>query len=314
MGRGYGGHVAMMAGVVLFTPLATTGDTGTANSAAGPRFEVASVKRSDPASPRGGSSGGPGTPSPLRFTASGTEFVLLAMKAYGVEQMFQVECKLPWMMEERYAIVANIPPGSTKEQFQLMLQNLLRERLGLVAHRETRPMRGYRLVLTNGGPKFRKSIKQRGDASRGSTSPGKTPVVIKNGVPELAETAGSGMLVTLDRVVWRGRSETMDDFSSKLSSQLQAPVLNATGLEGEYDFSMTFAPTRDVMGIGSGRVIAGGAPVAPAAPTSEPASPTSLPPLWEAIQQQLGLKMEPAKGVPVEVTVLDKANKEPTAN
>jgi len=79
------------------------------------RFEVASVKRSSPASPNGGTSGGPGTSNPLRFTARSGYFVLMAMRAYGVEQMFQVECKLPWMMEERYDVIANVPPGTTKK-------------------------------------------------------------------------------------------------------------------------------------------------------------------------------------------------------
>src|SRR5882672_6979844 len=103
-----------------------------------PQFEVASVKHSGPASPNGGTSGGPGTSNSLRFTARNVYFVLMAMRGYGVEQMFQVECKLPWMMEERYDVVANVPPGTTKDEFRLMLQRLLQERLGLVAHRETK--------------------------------------------------------------------------------------------------------------------------------------------------------------------------------
>jgi uncharacterized protein (TIGR03435 family) len=281
---------------------------------AGPRFEVASVKRSNPTSPRGAVIGGPGTSSPLRFTASNVEFVLIAMKAYGAEQMFEVECKLPWMMEERYEIVANVPLRTTKEQFQLMLQQLLQERLGMVAHRETRPMQGYRLVLAKSGPKLAKAGTRPDDLSGRTSSPDKSPVVVRNGVPEFAESARSGELLTLDRIILRGRSETMNALSSWLSRRLQAPVLNATGLEGEYDFSMTYAVTPDVMVAGSGRVIVGGAAASPQAPSSEPLFPSSLPPLWEAIQQQLGLKLERVKDIPVEVLVLEKANKDPTGN
>jgi uncharacterized protein (TIGR03435 family) len=48
-----------------------------------------------------------------------------------------------WLWDAKYDIVANLPKGATAEQIPAMLQRLLAERLGLVAHRETRPMPVY---------------------------------------------------------------------------------------------------------------------------------------------------------------------------
>lgn len=276
------------------------------NPPARPQFEVASVKHSVPAGPNGGTSGGPGTSSPLRFTARNVYFVLLAMRAYGVEQMFQVECKLPWMLEERYDVVANVPPGTTKEEFPLMLQRLLQERLGLVAHQETKLMHGYQLVVAKDGAKLAKP------AGTPDSSPDGPSVVVRGGVPEFSKNAGSGELMTRDGITLRGRSKTLSWLASRLSQRLKIPVIDATGLEGEYDFSFTYALTPDVIGMGPGRVVAG--PPTPAPESAEAATPNSQPPLSDAIQRQLGLKLEQVKNLPVEVVVLEKANKEPVEN
>jgi uncharacterized protein (TIGR03435 family) len=273
---------------------------------AGPQFEVASVKHSSPTGPNGGASGGPGTSNPLRFMARNVYFVLLAMRAYDVEQMFQVECKLPWMMEERYDVVANVPPETTKDEFRLMLQRLLQERLGLVAHRETKLMQGYRLVVAKDGAKLGKPVPTP------DRSPDGHGVVVRSGVPEFSRNAGSGELMTRDGITLRGRSKTLSWLASWLSRRLNIPIIDATGLEGEYDFSLTYALTPDVIGMGPGRIAVG--PSAPAPESAEAASPKSQPPLWDAIQRQLGLKLEPARNLPVEVVVLEKANKEPVEN
>jgi uncharacterized protein (TIGR03435 family) len=270
------------------------------------RFEVASVKRSDPASPNGRISGGPGTSSPLRFTARSVYFVLLAMRAYGVEEMFQVECKLSWMGEERYDIVANVPPGTTKDEFRPMLQRLLQERLGLVARRETKLMQGYRLVVAKDGAKL---LKPAGTPDSSQDGPG---VVVRAGVPEFSKSAGSGELMTRDGITLRGRSETMKWLASSLSRRLEVPIIDATGLEGEYDFSLTYAMTPDVIGTGPGGMALG--PPTPVQQSAQAATPNLRPPLWDAIELQLGLKLEHAKSLPIEVIVLEKANKDPVEN
>ena len=294
--------------------LATAGTLAMCAQSARPelRFEVASVKRSDPASPNGTVTGGPGTSSPGRFTARNVYLFGLAMRAYGLDQMFKVEGKLPWMMEERYEVIANVPPGTTKEEFQLMLQRLLQERLGLVARRETRQMRGYRLVVAKDGARLTKS---GGKPDNSSDEPG---VVVKGGVAEFSKYAPSGELMTLDsrgspQITLRGRSETMEWLAGRLSSRLKVPVMDATSVEGRYDFSITYAATPDVLGPPTGRPVMQG-PAPPAPESAEAAAPSSLPSLWEAIEKQLGLKLEQVRSVPVDVLVLEKANKVPSEN
>jgi uncharacterized protein (TIGR03435 family) len=69
------------------------------------------------------------------------------------------------MMDERYDVGANVPPGTTKDGFRSMLQRLLHERLGLVARRETKLMQGYRLAVAKDGPKLTRAAGAPGPAS-----------------------------------------------------------------------------------------------------------------------------------------------------
>ncbi len=96
-------------------------------------FEVASVKPSAPVPPTGGvyfgpARGGPGTPDPGLITWTYTSLRNLLMTAYDVKT-YQVSGP-DWLMTERYDIVARVPAGATKEQVNVMWQNLLAERFG----------------------------------------------------------------------------------------------------------------------------------------------------------------------------------------
>ena len=79
----------------------------------------------------------------------------LILKAYdiplyrfsGPESLFDV----------RFDVTATLPPGTTKEQFLLMQQNLLATRLGLVVHREMKEMPVYELIVAKGGSKLTKA-------------------------------------------------------------------------------------------------------------------------------------------------------------
>ena len=106
--------------------------------------------------------------------------------------------------------------------------------------------------------------------------------------------------------------QTMQDLAERLSSALTKPVTDATGLKAKYDFTLTFSPE----GLNSGMF--GGAPPPPppgGGGRSLENMPDVEPPqdLFSAIQAQLGLKLDPKKG-PVELIVVDKAEKTPTEN
>lgn len=124
-----------------------------------PTFEVASVKPAAPPEANGRRMifmrGGPGTPDPERVTFTGMPMMNLLTTAYDVKN-FQITGPA-WLDSERFDISAKIAPGATKEQFHLMLQNLLMERFHLVLHRESKQLPGYELVIAKSGLKLKES-------------------------------------------------------------------------------------------------------------------------------------------------------------
>jgi uncharacterized protein (TIGR03435 family) len=89
---------------------------------------------------------------------------------------------------------------------------------------------------------------------------------------------------------------------------MDAPVMNATELEGGYDYTVVFSQEpRSSSGIAVS--LGGGTPV-----TTLPDTPPEHPFLRDALREQLGLELRPVKNVPVDVVVVDSANKVPTEN
>jgi uncharacterized protein (TIGR03435 family) len=80
----------------------------------------------------------------------------------------------------------------------------------------------------------------------------------------------------------------------------QQPVIDQTGLKGRYDFTLEWAPLR----AGRGAAMRGEAP-----PAADPDGPT----IFNAIQNQLGLKLEPRK-LPANVLVIDRVERIPKEN
>src|SRR6516165_11144822 len=105
-------------------------------------FEVASIK---PATLPGrgpirlGQRGGPGSGDPGRVTYTFSTMLDLLADAYSVKRN-QISGGPTWLDSERFDIVAKIPAGATKEQVNVMLQNLLAERFKLTLHRETKEL------------------------------------------------------------------------------------------------------------------------------------------------------------------------------
>jgi uncharacterized protein (TIGR03435 family) len=79
----------------------------------------------------------------------------LLMNAYDVKN-YQITGP-SWLDTERFDINATMPPDTTKEQFRVMLQNLLAERFKLTIHWETKELPVYSLVVNKGGPKLNES-------------------------------------------------------------------------------------------------------------------------------------------------------------
>jgi len=279
-------------------------------------FEVASVKRAPPPEPNGRvffgpPRGGPGTPDPGQITWSNAALRNIVMTAYDV-QTYQVTAP-DWMNTERYDIVAKVPAGATKAQVNVMWQNLLKERFGMVVHHESKDFPVQELTIAKGGSKL-KETDLPPDAQPFAPGPGGPPKLDKNGFPEMNGT-GAIMMISMSpgspsasgRMVGKGLSSS--EIASRLAGMLRGPVIDKTGLTGKYDFTLEYSP--DLAGIplpppppGA----AGPGPSSPAAVASDP--PTSIP---SAVEKQLGLKLTSTKGK-LDVIVVDRAEKVPTEN
>ena len=282
------------------------------------QFEVASIKHSDPS--RMGSPVPPRTSSPGLFRAEFSTLAGLAMQAYGLKQGFEIDWKSPWMGTELYNVEAKVPAGATKAQIRIMLQRLLTDRFGLVVHRETRQLAGYRLIVSKGGPRLKQSAAappKAGEAAPGP-APAQKDVVVKNGVPRLSDSAGTGELMTLAGTILRGRHESMDGLAYWLALKLREPVVDATGLTGTYDYDLSFqnvpaTRTKESVAFGPQGAVVLPANAGPAVTPEVSPEPSGRPTIWDAIKEQLGLQLVAFKSVPVEVLVLDKAH-QPTGN
>jgi uncharacterized protein (TIGR03435 family) len=224
----------------------------------------------------------------------------------------------PSIDSEKYDIAAKVPPGTTREQFDLMLQNLMVERLGLVVHRETRELPIYELVVAKGGLKMKEAEKAAPDA-RAQPEPaangrpsGPQMTHNKDGLPEFPPGV-PGMFATAggappDRFSWvTARMQTIASLLNMLVYQIDRPVADKTGLTGLYDFNLRYAIS-NAGAAGAGSAASADPPSAASNVASDPE-----PSLFAAFESQLGLKLEPKKG-PVEVLVVDKVNKTPTEN
>ena len=279
-------------------------------------FEAASVKPESPSTGRGPGPlrGGPGTNSPGQLTGV-ANLKTLVERAY---QMKAYQINAPsWMESARYEIAAKIPAGSTKEQASAMLRTLLADRFHLAGHRETRELPILELVVGKGGPKLNKS-----DADANTVEPSPGEIIespkLQKGADGLLELAPGAKLPRSYLVMVAGsdgvriklwaRREPMSRLADDLSSYLSRPVFDRTGLDGQYDFTLDWA--MDTAGGGIPRV---GPPPDEIDSHPGPIGVGDSTNIFAAVQSQLGLKLEQKKG-PVEVLVIDRADKIPSGN
>jgi uncharacterized protein (TIGR03435 family) len=107
-------------------------------------------------------------------------------------------------------------------------------------------------------------------------------------------------------LVLDAQGTNLTDFGHLLAFGFDRPVIDKTGIAGKFDFHLEFTPDESTPKFLGGTDRDGGPP-SPAAAASDPVGPS----IMTAIQQ-LGLKLEPAKG-PKELLVIDRLER-PTAN
>jgi uncharacterized protein (TIGR03435 family) len=240
---------------------------------ASPVFEVATIKPSQPGRPGKGIRVQPGR----HFSTLNTSLSDLISFSYGVHA-HQITGGPDWLETDKYDLTAQ-PDGEGEpndKQWKIMLQKLLADRFKLTFHRDKKELTVYAIVVGKTGPKLTKS---EGDP---------------NGLPGLG-FRGLGALVA--------RNATMTDFAGVMQGAvLDRPVVDQTELPGRYNFKLDWTPDENQFG---------GLGMRPPVPADN-AAPAANPDLFTAIQEQLGLRLKPAKE-PVDVLVIDHVEK-PSAN
>jgi uncharacterized protein (TIGR03435 family) len=199
-----------------------------------------------------------------------------------------------WFDQDRFDFIAKMPssmiaagPGRAPVDvtaLRLMWQTLLHDRFGMVWHYEDRPANVFAMVAHK--PKLQKSEpRTRSDCRQKTVSTGGTAAY-----------------------AWTCRNITMDEFARKIQQQmvgfdLSHPVVNATGINGNWDFTVTWTPPRLMASAAAANN--GGPGMAP--------DPTGTMTFEEALDKELGLKLEVQKRV-IPVLVIDHVNRTPTDN
>jgi uncharacterized protein (TIGR03435 family) len=263
-------------------------------------FEVASVKPSPPPElgvrRRIGCRGGPGDDDPGLFRCDNASAASLVRNAHRLET-YQLSAP-DWMESMLFDISARVPPGITRDQLRTMLQNLLAERFQLAVHHEQRELPMYELTLAKSGRELKESPGSPSNDPPPPAQPGKPRFPMGNdGLPVFPPRTNM-MVMMPGRARRQAADETMERFAQFLSTQLHRPVVDATGLTGKYDITLTWAYEPP------------GMPPSPDAGSAADAEP--LPDLIQAVQS-LGLKLEQKKG-PVDVLVVDHMEKTAKGN
>ena len=244
-------------------------------AAAGPTFEVASIRQNMNPNPRWH----------MFFTADGLNAVDVTLQyaireAYGVYDDRLWSGGPPWLNERRFDIQAKFDvskyPNLTREQRQAMLRQLLADRFKLVVHHESREFPLYDLLVAKNRPKFVE------------TKPGDIQYNRLDG--------GAVCVVTRSRMGSLGlRGCTMTDLAQMLTGWTQSDlgriIEDRTGLPGRYTLALQWTPEN--------------VPVAAIQKYSGPS-------IFTALKEQLGLELKATKG-PLDTIVIDHVEM-PTPN
>lgn len=247
-------------------------------------FEVASIRPSK-AAQEGGSIGRRGG----TFGATNMPLTALLSYAYGPPNGSLLKQQIvgapEWANTDRFDIQAKLPggdTGATPERTRQMLQSLLEERFQLKAHRETRNLPVYNLVLLKSGPKLSKD-QTPPDPRQGfiqfTSSADRQTALPRGAMRLITETSGVTLLGTAIQV---------SKVVSLLQEQSDRLIFDKTGFSGLFDIHLEFTPA-----------------------TAASVTAESNPSLFTAIQE-VGLKLESARA-PVEVLVIDSVQK-PSVN
>ncbi len=242
-----------------------------------PSFEVATIKPGQPGATGIRSFGPKGVD---RFLAMDVTVKDLIYFAYTIDDDRQVVGLSGWMISRRYDIDAKVGDAEVAAMsklplsynpYRFMQQALLADRFKLKVHFETRELPIYVLVVAKGGPKLKASEMNPANPAE----PLKPGFLRQEPGGAAAVDATTGMLAEV--LEKQGEVGNMPNGRGRM-------VVDKTNLSGLYDWTLHWTPWQE--------------------PSSGELSDSKGPSLFTALQEQLGLKLEPAKGK-VDVVVID---------
>jgi bla regulator protein BlaR1 len=257
------------------------------------RFEVASIKPSDPSAvPRM-------SMSPGRYDVAGVGLGGIVSQALRIPPN-RITGLPDWSFKERYAIAAKAPEGTPSTDSRamfVMLTNLLKDRFRMATHTETREMPVYNLV-------FARDDKRFGPAFKESSAECRAVLAARN--EEVRRGARAAGLIGPSecesvRINPGGTASLsgvrMDMIAQILTPYVGRPVIDKTGLTIYYNVTLKWTPEVGSASVAPPGLPAGTLPLDPDAPN-----------LFTAVQEQLGLKLENARA-PLDVVVIDRLEK-----
>jgi uncharacterized protein (TIGR03435 family) len=204
------------------------------------------------------------------------ERLLVGGPAWINEKTFDIKAKTDGVAPINAAQLSDEQREAYDSQKWIPARKLLEDRFQLKMHREDRILPFYAIVAAKSGVKMKPSD-EKSDRSQLPPNDLRAHISGVQGIPGM-KVAGLGKIVAV--------KVTLDQLAKYLTSArvsgldaIDRSVQNKTGLTGEYDFTLEWTPG-----------------IAP--------DDADAPSLFTAIQEQLGLKLEPQKG-PVEVMAID---------
>ena len=323
--RGIG---VIVSAVMMCTPT-TSAQTVTAQADT-PKWEAVSIKPCKPAEAGrggrgGGGRGGGGIPvsAPGRLDLRCSTVMQFIRQAYvtyadgkgnsSLVNVVSIEGGPSWIRSDLYDLTAKAEGNPSPEKMRgPMLQAVLEDRLQVKVHRETRDVPAYAISVAKGGLKV-KPLEEKSCDPPDLTKPMRPARLTPDALTEILQPgekptcgrAGHSSYGPADPMMTvHGLAMTLSEFSQLIVFDVGRPVIDKTGITGIFNFHLRFAtdPTRTPPRGGAEPV--GNSPAA----SSDPVGPS----IFTAIQEQLGLKLESAKG-PGDFLVIDSVER-PTEN
>jgi len=285
--------------------------------AATPAFEVASVKPalpSDMVQVMHGNARIGITYDAARVDIANLTLMDMVLIAYGAKP-YQIVAP-GWMKgAQRWDVQATLPKGATPSEAPAMLQTLLRDRFKLTVHREQKEHAVYALLVSKGGPKVKEASPL---ASRSSDAGKARGMEINDGAKSIFLTGEALGPVHVSPLPGGGgmRLEalkaSMAAVADMLSRIVDRPVVDMTGLKGEYEVALDLTPENmRAMMTASGFAMPGPGGHGPEGGTDSSLTGAGAT-IFQSVQE-LGLRLE-ARKAPMEMLVIDHAEKSPTEN